>query len=278
MEKSYVDLKEYLPQFSLQERNRRWAVIWEEMRLNEMKTDLGKLVQEDRMISLGKLSASCVHEINNPIQGLLTFCSVMQSLLADGPPGQDDLRQFRDHLDLMSAELERCGNIVSGLLSFARESASELRDLELNDIIQSVLNLTKHRMALQNVRLTIKLGEGPMSIRGDVNQLQQCFLNLIFNALEAMPEGGHLTIISRGDLEKQQAMVIVRDSGEGISEEVVDHIFDPFFTTKGMGEGTGLGLSIVYGIVKGHEGRIEVKSKVGEGATFILNFPLSATI
>ena len=140
-----------------------------------------KLVQEDRLISLGKLSASCVHEINNPIQGLLTFCSLMQSILSESDPGPKDLKQFRDYLDLMSGELERCGNIVSGLLSFARESKMETRDVEINEILRAVISLTRHRIELQDVRLALNLSTEILIVKGDVNQLQQCFLNLIFN-------------------------------------------------------------------------------------------------
>ena len=250
------------------------ATRWE-TRLNELKMDMGKLVQEDRLISLGKLSASCVHEINNPIQGLLTFSNLMQSILAEGHPNADDLKQFKAYLDLMSGELERCGNIVSGLLSFARESKMETREVELNDILRAVISLTRHKMELQNIRLVEALSRADLNIRGDVHQLQQCFLNLIFNAIEAMPEGGDLRIRSGPVRKRNQVRVVIEDSGPGIPEKDHDHIFDPFFTTKKEGEGTGLGLSIVYGIVKSHGGRIEVRSKPGKGSAFSLFFPLS---
>jgi two-component system NtrC family sensor kinase len=257
-----------------------WRDITEElssrlnMRLKEVKINLGKLVQEDRLISLGKLSASCVHEINNPIQGLLTFCSLMQSILAEGQPSVSDLEQFTEYLNLMSSELERCGNIVSGLLSFARESSMELREIELNEVLRSVITLTRHRMEMQDISLSTDFSQDSLNVRGDVNQLQQCFLNVIFNAIEAMPDGGQLTVSSKLDTEKGCAQVIVKDSGCGIPEKYLNSVFDPFFTTKGEGEGTGLGLSIVYGIVKGHEGHIDVYSKEGRGSTFILNFPI----
>jgi len=246
-----------------------------ESRLNEVKSDLGKLVQEDRMISLGQLAASCVHEINNPIQGLLTFSNLMQSILAEGDPSQKDLEQFKEYLDLMSGELERCGNIVSGLLSFAREPTMETRDVEINEVIKSVVTLTQNRMALQGINLKMELSREPLDVRGDVNELQQCFLNLIFNAIDAMPDGGDLMVSSGLDEETGFAQVVFRDSGCGIPEKQIDHIFDPFFTTKEENAGTGLGLSIVYGIVKGCDGAIDVKSIEGEGSTFTLTFPMS---
>jgi two-component system NtrC family sensor kinase len=261
-----------------------WRDITEELssrldrRFKELKTNLGKLVQEDRLISLGKLSASCVHEINNPIQGLLTFSSLMQSILAQGPPTPGDLEQFKEYLDLMSSELERCGSIVSGLLSFARESGMELKDVELNEIIRSVVTLTRNKMEIQDIRLRVELSTEPLMVRGDVNQLQQCFLNVIFNAIEAMPGGGRLSVTSRLDGERKWAEVIMEDSGCGIPEKNLGSVFDPFFTTKEEGEGTGLGLSIVYGVVKSHEGHIEIESEEGAGSTFILRFPVHSNV
>ena len=244
-----------------------------EMRLKELKTDLGRLVQEDRMLSLGKLSASCAHEINNPIQGLLTFAHLMQSILSKKEPRQEDLEEFKGYLKLMSDELERCGNIVSGLLSFSRESSMEAREVDLNDVLRSVITLTAHHMELHDITLDLELSNEPLNIRGDVNQLQQCFLNLFFNAIEATEDGGTLSITSRFAAAGPHAEVIVRDTGCGIPEEHADKIFDPFFTTKPEGKGTGLGLSIVYGIVKAHEGEIKIHSEPGEGTTVRLVFP-----
>jgi signal transduction histidine kinase len=252
-----------------QELPSRW-----EMRLKELKTDLGKLVQEDRMLTLGRLSASCAHEINNPIQGLLTFGHLMQSILEENPPKTKDLAQFRDYLGLMCSELERCGNIVSGLLSFARESAMETRELDLNDVIRSVITLTRHHMELQGIELELDLPKEPLMIMGDVNQLQQCFLNLIFNAIDATSEGRPLRVWSQSDAHRGIARVTIQDFGCGIPEEDQDKIFDPFFTTKSDSQGTGLGLSITYGIVKGHDGQIHVESNEGEGTVFTVEFPL----
>jgi signal transduction histidine kinase len=246
---------------------------WEE-RVKELKSDLQKLVQEDRMISLGKLAASCAHEINNPIQGLLTFSHFMQEILDEGDPSHEDLEQFKKHLSLMSKELERCGNIVSGLLSFSRESTIEYKDTDLNELLNAVITLTRHTMELRGIDLITKLSPGMLMIRGNGSQLQQCFLNLIFNAVEAMPDGGQLTILSKLDKAEKNAIIEIRDTGYGIPEENLNQIYDPFFTTKGEGEGTGLGLSIVYSVTKNHEGKIKIDSEVGKGTSFILNFPL----
>jgi len=245
-----------------------------EKRVKELKADLNKIVQEDRLISLGKLATSCVHEINNPIQGLLTFTDLMQNIVDQGIPSEEDLKNFRKHLTLMSHELERCGNIVSSLLSFSRTSSTGHKHADLNDILNEIIKLTNHKMELQNIRLNTCLHNGPLMIQGDVNQLQQCFLNLILNAIEAMPLGGQLEIISKLEKEQNTARIEIKDTGPGIPDDNMEHIFDPFFTTKEEGEGTGLGLSIVYGIVKNHKGDIEVNSQVGKGCSFVLAFPI----
>jgi signal transduction histidine kinase len=257
-----------------------WRDITEQLtyrwdkRVKELKSDLQRLVQEDRMISLGKLVASCVHEINNPIQGLMTFSYLMQEILAEGKPSPKDLDQFKKHIAFMCKELERCGNIVSGLLSFSREGSKEYKGIDLNEVLEAVLSLTRHKMELRNIELITRPYPGLLMIQGNERELQQCFLNLIFNAIESMPEGGQLSVMSRLESDKKNAQIEIQDTGYGIPEKNLEHIFDPFFTTKGEGKGTGLGLSIVYGITKNHKGSIRVNSKEGEGSSFILTFPV----
>ena len=199
----------------------------------------------------------------------------MEDTLAQGELTPEDLEHFKNHLSLMSRELERCGNIVSGLLSFSRESSMEYRNIDLNEVIKSVLTLTRHKLKLRNIELETRLCPGFLMIEGDLYQLQQCFLNLIFNSIEAMPGagGGRLTIITRLEEPSKKARIEIQDTGYGIPQEIQEHIFDPFFTTKGEGEGTGLGLSIVYGVVKNHKGKIQINSEVGVGTSFNLDFP-----
>jgi signal transduction histidine kinase len=245
---------------------------WEE-KVQKLKQDFNYMIQEDRMISLGKLVASCVHEINNPIQGLMTFSRLMEEILAKGRPTSKDLEEFKEYLSLMTPELERCGQIVSGLLSFSRETALEYKSIDLNEVLQAVIALTHHKLELQGIKLKTRFDPGILWVRGNANRLEQCLLNLIFNAMEAMPEGGDLQVVSELDAAGNQVLVEIRDSGSGIHEENLNHIFDPFFTTKEAGHGTGFGLSIVYGIVKNHSGHIRVESEVGKGSTFLLTFP-----
>ncbi len=243
-------------------------------RTKQLKDDINHVIHEDRMISLGKLSASCVHEINNPIQGLLTFSHLMEKTLAKQELSEDDIEDMRKYAPIMSAELERCGNIVSGLLSFAREAPGTKTNIELNDLINSVFLLTRHKMQLQNIESDIILQKHPLVIRGDKNQVQQCLLNIIFNAIEAMPEGGKLDIAIGQDETDRQCRVKITDTGCGISQENLGNIFDPFFSTKKENEGTGLGLSIAYGVIKSHGGDIQVTSKTGEGSTVTITFPM----
>jgi signal transduction histidine kinase len=251
------------------ELSHRW-----ENRVREIQNNLKKVIQEDRLISLGKLVASSVHEINNPIQGLLTFSRLMEEMLRDSVPTAEDLEDFRKYLSLMSSELTRCGEIISGLLSFSRQSVAEYVDMDLCEILEQVVSLTRHKMELQNIRTEMERYPAPVMINGDVNQLQQCFLNLVFNAIEAMPEGGTLSIRFELDEVEGKAVVNIMDTGIGIPESEMDHIFDPFFTTKQEGEGTGMGLSIVHGIVRNHGGNVHVNSQEGAGTNFAVVFPV----
>ena len=246
---------------------------WEK-RMDRLKSDINKLVQEDRMISLGKLVASCVHEINNPIQGLLTFSYLIKNMLEEGRPSGATLEEIQKHIDIMCKELERCGHIVSGLLSFSRDASQKFLPTDINEVVQSTITLTHHKMALQNIRLSLDLSAEPLIVYGASGRLEQCFLNLVFNAIEAMPDGGQLSIETIWEKEGHQAIFRIRDQGNGIPDGQLGNIFDPFYTTKEPGEGTGLGLSIVYGVVKNHGGDIKVESEPGNGCCFELVFPI----
>ncbi|MBN1106684.1 MAG: PAS domain-containing protein [Deltaproteobacteria bacterium] len=281
---NFCDLETY-PVLDREGRVFRVVEIWRDItkeliprwhkRIEEVKANLGRLVQEDRMLTLGKLSASCAHEINNPIQGMLTFALLMRSMLTRGIPTPEDLGEFEGYLDLVCKELERCGRIVSSLLCFSRDSAVETREVDVNEILRSVVDLLKHHMELHDIVLKMQMGDSPVLVMGDLNQLQQVFLNLLLNAVDAMPRYGMLTIGSKADPQKNQAEVVVRDTGCGIARKHRDKIFDPFFTTKPSGEGTGLGLFIVYGIVRGHGGEVKVESEEGKGASFTVSLPLA---
>jgi two-component system, NtrC family, sensor kinase len=144
----------------------------------------------------------------------------------------------------------------------------------VNELIQRSILLSQHKLALQNILLETRLQPDPPAILGDFNQLQQCIINLIFNAIDAMPEGGTLTIISTADVKKGLVQIQVQDTGHGIAKEDQPYIFDPFFTTKKEGKGLGLGLSTVYGIVDRHKGTISVESEPRKGTAFTIKLPV----
>jgi signal transduction histidine kinase len=242
---------------------------WEN-KVKRIHSDMKKIIQEDRLVALGKLVASSVHEINNPIQGLLTFGYIIKDMAQKDVLDKKDMEHLREFNAHMTRELERCGNIVSGLLAFSRESVLEFTNTDINEILQMVLSLTRHKLELSDIQLEASLCPDPLVVYGDKNQLQQCFLNLIFNAVEAMPKGGKMTVSS--GTRAPEVWIKIHDNGCGIGEQDMEHIFDPFFTTKEEG-GTGLGLSIVYGIVKDHKGDISVESRPSQGTSFLISFP-----
>jgi len=244
-----------------------------ERKARQVKKDLARLVHEDKMIALGKLVASSVHEINNPIAGIHTLAKLMLRTLEEIQLEAEELDEFRRYLELIAHESSRCGQIVSNLLSFSRQKELERRRVDINDIVRSVILLCQHRMQLQNIALDDKLDPDLPQIIGDYNQIQQCIMNVIFNAMESMPDGGKLTIETSIERKKRMVHIGISDTGCGIPEENLSIIFEPFFSTKEEGKGVGLGLSVVYGIIREHQGTIFVNSKVGAGSTFDIRFP-----
>jgi two-component system NtrC family sensor kinase len=186
----------------------------------------------------------------------------------------EELDEFRRYLELIAHESSRCGQIVSNLLSFSRQKELERRRVDINDVIRSVILLCQHRMDLQNIALDQQLDPHLPEITGDYNQIQQCIMNVIFNAMEAMPDGGKLTLRTSPDRKKRMVHIEISDTGCGIPEENLSIIFEPFFSTKEEGKGVGLGLSVVYGIIREHQGTIFVDSQLGSGSTFHIRFPI----
>jgi PAS domain S-box-containing protein len=234
--------------------------------------NLARLIHEDKMVALGKLVASAVHEINNPLTGIHGLARLVGRGLEDGLLSDEDLKQYRYYLDLIDSESARCSAIVSNLLAFARQQKTEHRRFQLNELINKVILLFKHKMELQNVRLNVILADDLPPMLGDPGQIQQCLVNLLFNAMEAMPEGGCITIRTVWESSGNLIRLEVEDTGAGIPKDMLSHIFEPFFSTKDQDKGVGLGLSVVYGIIKEHHGSIYVKSKEGKGANFIVRF------
>ena len=240
-----------------------------------IKKDMARAVKEDRLASLGRLVASVCHEINNPITSIVTFTKLVLSYLKemDLPAKSPDLVRY---LELSFREALRCGGIVKNLLTFARQNNIEATCIDLSELINTILQLTGHQLELANVVCTVDLPSAPFTAWGDYGQIQQCILNLIFNAIDAMPKGGSLFIKGAEDETTGFIRLDLTDIGQGIDPEDLQHIFEPFFTTKTAGKGVGLGLAMVYGIINEHQGTIEVESAPGKGTTFRVRLPKTA--
>lgn len=237
--------------------------------------NLARLIHEDKMIALGKLVASAVHEINNPLSGIHALARLMHQRIEEGSLQEDDLEQFKRYLQLIDTESARCSTIVGNLLSFSREQKVEEKSFQLNDLVHKVDSIFRHKLQLHNVSVTMELAEDLPEMLGDAGQIQQCLVNLLFNAMEAMPEGGRITIRTFCEASQNLIRLEVEDTGTGIPEQMMSQIFEPFFSTKQKDKGVGLGLSVVYGIIKEHHGSIRVESEVGKGSNFIIKFFLS---
>ncbi len=245
-----------------------------ERKVEERTADLTRaqasMVQAEKLSSLGQLSASIAHEINNPLAGILTFSKLLAREAETAVPDPAQRASMVRNLGLVQRETERCRAIVRNLLDFARERPLQLRDVDLEKVVQESLQLIGHQLQLQGHHLVTRLAPVP-PVHADFGELRQAFVNLAMNAMEAMVQGGRLTVTLRASGDGQVVEVLIADSGPGIPEELRTKIFDPFFTTKE--KGTGLGLSVVYGIVQRHGGQLLLESEVGRGTTFTLRLP-----
>jgi two-component system NtrC family sensor kinase len=224
-----------------------------------------RLLTSEKLASIGLLSAGVAHEINTPLTGISSYIQMLQKKLTD--------THYAQLLEKVEAQTDRVARIIKNLLAFARNpSDTSFQRINLKEILEEILSLIDYKLKNMNIRLKLELEPiAPIYAQGE--RLQQVFINIILNALDAMPQGGTLGI--RLTSEDKQAVVRISDTGTGIKPEHIAHIFDPFFTTKGIGKGTGLGLSISYAIVKEHEGHIQVTSEVGKGSTFTITLPAS---
>ena len=204
------------------------------------------------------------HEINTPLTGISSYVQILQKKLSDGHHSQI--------LEKIEAQTERVTRIIKNLLNFARNpSETSFHQVDLKESLEEIISLIEYK--LKNLSINLELNLNPLKlIWADGERLQQVFLNIILNAIDAMPEGGTLKI----ELEQTDTAAVIRieDTGTGIKEQDLPHIFDPFFTTKGIGKGTGLGLSISYAIIKEHEGHIAVESESGKGSLFSIHIPM----
>lgn len=245
-----------------------WGKTLEEkvqQRTKELRLAENQLFQSEKLASLGKLAAGVAHEINSPLTGVLTYSSLLLKERKDQDPEKEDL-------EVIVNETNRCKRIVKGLLDFARQTEPDKAPSDINEVIEKSIDLISHQASIQSIRIEKKIKPDIPRIMIDKGQIQQVFINILLNAIEAMPQGGTLTVSSA--IQDQMLTIGFADTGAGIPEENLRKIFDPFFTTKKQGRGTGLGLSVSYGIIERHHGKLEVKSKVGKGTTFTIRLPI----
>ena len=240
---------------------------------NELNRVQAQILHMEKMASLGKLSSVIAHELNNPLAGILTYARLTEKRLAKRDFSEEKCVAMQNDIQLIAEETRRCGDIVKNLLFFARGREGEYRQADLNEVIEKTLKLVHHKIDLYEISLEVHLPTQSMLATCDQNQVQQAVLAIIINAIEAMPDGGRLSVTLQRD--DGNALILISDTGIGIDEADQRRIFEPFFTTKEEGHGTGLGLSVAYGIIQSHEGRITVASSPGKGAVFTITLPIN---
>jgi two-component system NtrC family sensor kinase len=228
-----------------------------------------QLVQSRKIAAVGTLTSGIAHELNNPINNIVLTAESLK----------EDFRELSQEeamglIQDILIQSERASEIVKGLLDFSRAEHPEFEALSVGGVIQDTLKLVRNQLTLSGIHVEQDIPPNLPPIYGERKSLQQVFLNLFINAIQAMLDGGTLQIRAHTSTDGQWMVIDVADTGVGIDPEHLSRIFDPFYTTKQVGRGTGLGLSVTYGIVEKHGGHIEVKSRVGAGATFIVTLPL----
>ncbi len=233
-----------------------------------------QVIETGKLASIGELAAGIAHEINNPVAIMVEEAGWIQDLLEEEDFSRSaNLDEFERALKQINTQGKRCKEITHKLLSFARKTDARVQDFSINDLIEDVVGLSEQRAKYAKVTITSLLDENLPAIQASPSEMQQVFLNLINNAVDAMEkEGGVITVVTRR--QESQVEIEVRDTGPGIPPANLDRIFDPFYTTKPVGKGTGLGLSICYGIIKKMEGDISVRSVMDEGTTFTIEIPI----
>lgn len=241
------------------QRNRELAEMYQRLQSAQQQ-----LVQSEKLAAVGQLAAGIVHDVKNPL-GVIKGMAEELMLDSDGEPGvQSGLQTIRDNAS-------RANLIVTDLLKFARQSTPKMQQRDLRETIEGSLRLTDYLIRKGGVTVELELPDRPVWVTYDAQQIEQVIINLVQNAVQAMPDGGELRVsMSESDDTVELA---VRDTGKGIQPDEISHIFEPFFTTKPEGQGTGMGLAVSYGIVSRHRGRIDVESLAGEGATFTITLP-----
>jgi signal transduction histidine kinase len=234
--------------------------------IEEQKSQYDQLaLHTEKLSALGRMAAGIAHEINNPLAGILLFSSrIRKKVTEEGP--------IKEGLDVIVQETQRCKGIIQDLLEFSRDKEPEKAEANINDIIEKALGILENEFRIHHISVERDLSGEMPSILLDVNLMQQVFVNLLINAVEAIQENGVITIQSYVNSNRKSVGVGVADTGSGIPPDDMAKIFEPFFSSKK--NGTGLGLAVSYGIVQKHRGNIQVSSRLGEGSRFTVEIPI----
>lgn len=238
----------------------------------ELRRAQDQMIQAEKLTSLGKLAAVVAHEINNPLSGILTYAKLLRKWIERGDSLESHAPDMRESLQLIENESRRCGDIVRNLLTFARVQPMNITDFDVNRIVQATMKLVEHKLELGNITPHLDLQSELPKLRGDAGQIEQLFLAIIMNAIEAMPREGNLQIVTRA-APGDRLLIRIEDDGIGIPPDLLPRLFEPFTTTKEEGKGVGLGLAISRAIVDRHGGTIDVQSEVGRGTAFTITLP-----
>ena len=253
-----------------------WAKTLEdrvEQKTRELKRAHDHVLHVEKMASIGKMAAVVAHEVNNPLSGILTYAKLLRKWVGSGQVGQEKREEAMECLELIATESRRCGDLVKNLLTLSRSAPMNIEPTNLQAVIDRCLLLVRHQLELGGIHLQLNLAENLPRVPCDPAQIEQVFIALIMNAIDAMPRGGNLWLQTRLSNDESEIEIQVRDDGAGIAPDVLPQIFEPFLTTKESGHGVGLGLAISRGIVERHHGRIEVQSELGRGTTFTVTLP-----
>jgi two-component system NtrC family sensor kinase len=249
-----------------------------EQKTRELKRAHEHALHTEKMASIGKMAAVLAHEINNPLSGILTYAKLLRKWVEHDDGGKSRRGEICESLDLIASESRRCGDLVKNLLTFSRTTPMNLQPTDLNQVIDRALRLVQHQFDLGGVQVQEQLDPDLPPVHCDGAQIEQVLLALMMNAVDAMPQGGNLWLITHSSSEDGTVRVVVRDDGAGIPAEILPRIFEPFLTTKETGRGVGLGLAISQSILERHHGSIEVESEVGRGTTFTLTLPWEGNV
>lgn len=239
----------------------------------ELGTARNELIHIERIASLGKLSSSVAHELNNPLSGILVYTKLIHKQLSNPDLSEKKKETILKNLKLIETETKRCGDIVKGLLDFSRKEQDNFEPGSIHSILNEVYDLMVHTVTIANIRFLTDLKAVTDSVLCSPNQIKQACVAIIVNASEAVLENGEI-VMSTTNPDPETIRIDISDNGIGISPDDLTHIFEPFFSTKRDTSGIGLGLAIVHGIIQSHNGRIGVKSEPGRGTTMSVTLPL----